>query len=46
MSQQFSIVIIIVLCNCFDLVECSVKYFEQDSYLNKEILVVECGIDV
>ena len=45
MSQQPSIAIIIVSRNRPDLVERSVKHFEQDSYPNKEILVVECGTD-
>lgn len=45
MSQQPSIAIIIVSRNRPDLVERSVKHFEQDSYANKDILVVECGTE-
>ncbi len=42
MSQP-SVAIIIVSRNRPDLVERSVTQFEKDNYVNKEILVVECG---
>jgi GT2 family glycosyltransferase len=45
MSQQPSVAVIIVSRNRPDLVERSVKQFEQDSYPNKDILVVECGTE-
>ncbi len=45
MSTEPSIAIIIVSRNRPDLVERSVAQFEQDSYSNKDILVVECGTE-
>ncbi|RDV25055.1 hypothetical protein DXV75_10520 [Alteromonas aestuariivivens] len=45
MNKQPSIAIIIVSRNRPDLVERSVAQFEQDSYPNKDILIVECGTE-
>ncbi|MEG3767490.1 hypothetical protein [Alteromonas sp. 14N.309.X.WAT.G.H12] len=45
MSNKPSVAIIIVSRNRKDLVTRSVRHFEDDSFPNKDILVVECGTE-